>query len=520
MKLELGLDVLRSYKRLPYKPWHALAEFVDNSTQAYFNNRDVLDKVYEAEGSTLEVSIVYEKDGDGLIRISDNAMGMSRDDLARAMHIGLQPEYADGRSRYGLGMKMAACWFGQKWKVVTKKLGDTTEYTVFIDVEKAAGGDDDLHERTVEDLSPDDHYTTIEITHLNHRPVGRTSGKIKQFLAGMYRLDINSKSLVLEWQNAPLDGVVDWQFLKNSFGEEYRKTFEFEVNGKKAWGWVGVLNPGGRPKAGFAIVHKGRMVQTWPDAWHPESLYGQTAGSNDLVNQRLVGEIHLDDFEVSHTKDDISWVDDEEDRVQAELKRICAEYRAVAKETRKSRQHKQAAIDAAARALQEELESPELIDLIDEAPPSPEAVAVDDALLVDETDTSSIDFWTAFQHRGQTVTVVGKLDYNKSPNDPYVISEAAQEDRVVVVINMAHPHVATIDENGLLNYFRHCMYDALSEWRARNQVASIEPSTIRRLKDKFLRLSFDIQLNARDDELLDEEEEPVEEEDDDLGSVV
>src|SRR5215469_6437942 len=133
MKLELGLDVLRSYKRLPYKPWHALAEFVDNSTQSYFNNRVPLDKAYETEGTSLEVSIVYEKDGDGLIRISDNAMGMSRDDLERAMHIGLQPAYTDGRSRYGLGMKMAACWFGQKWKVVTKKLGETTEYTIFID---------------------------------------------------------------------------------------------------------------------------------------------------------------------------------------------------------------------------------------------------------------------------------------------------------------------------------------------------------------------------------------------------
>ena len=93
---------------------------------------------------------------------------------------------------------------------------------------------------------------------------------------------------------------------------------------------MGVLDLGGRPKAGFAIVHKGRMVQTWPEAWHPESLYGQTQGSNDLVNQRLVGEIHLDEFDVSHTKDDIHWVDDEEDQVQNELRRVCAEYREVA----------------------------------------------------------------------------------------------------------------------------------------------------------------------------------------------
>ena len=38
-QLVLGLDVIRSYKRLSYTIWHAIAEFIDNSTQSYFNNR-------------------------------------------------------------------------------------------------------------------------------------------------------------------------------------------------------------------------------------------------------------------------------------------------------------------------------------------------------------------------------------------------------------------------------------------------------------------------------------------------
>lgn len=505
MKLGLGLDVLRSYKRLPYKPWHALAEFVDNSTQSYFNNKDALDTAYQSDEIGLEVSIVYEKDGDGLIRITDTAMGMTRAELGRAMHIGLPPENAEGRSRYGLGLKMAACWFGDNWKVTTKKLGETTEYTVHVDVEKASAGDDDLHETKVENLSPHLHYTTIEITHLNHRPAGRTLGKIKQFLAGMYRLDIHSGLLILKWQNVPLDASVDWAFLKNSLGEEYRKDFAFSIDEKRVKGWVGVLDVGSRLKAGFAVVHKGRMVQTWPEAWHPESLYGQIQGSNDLVNQRLVGEIHLDDFDVSHTKSDIHWVGDEEDRVQNELKRICAEYRDVARQSKRSRQHKTAAIDAAAQALQKELSSPELADAVGAAfLPAPAEIAADDAALVDETDTSVVDFRTTITHSGKPLLVLGKLDHSKSQNDPYVISEAVHDDRVVVVINMSHPHVGTVDENGLLNYFRHCTYDALAEWQARNQLATVEPGTIRRLKDRFLRLPFDMQLNdqgGNDDEL-------------------
>ncbi|WP_433375141.1 ATP-binding protein [Actinoplanes sp. CA-142083] len=495
IKLQLGLDVLRSYKRLPYSAWHALGEFVDNSTQSYFNNKAALDKVYKEEGTGLVVSIVYDREDDGLIRISDNAMGMSRDELARALRVGVPPEDPSGRSRYGLGMKMAACWYGNNWSIVTKKLGETVEFTVKVDVEAVAEGRDELEESHVSDLDPAAHYTRIEITRLNRKPQGRTLGKIKEFLTGMYRLDIDRKIMVLEWQNVALQWHIDWTFLKDSGGTEYRKDFEFTVDGKRVWGWTGVLDTGGRPKAGFAMIHQGRMVQTWPDAWHPESLYGQTQGSNDLVNQRLVGEIHLDEFEVSHTKDDIHWAGDEEDQVQDKLREICGEYRDVAKRTRKRKQLAQAAIQVAAKAVETELKSPEMADLIEDDLPSPEEIAADDQALLSETETSDADIVATLMFREREISVRGVLDSNKSHNDPYMVSESAQPDRVLVVINLNHPHVASIDENGLVNYFRHCIYDALAEWRARNQVAPLDPGTINRLKDGFLRLGFDIEMH-------------------------
>jgi hypothetical protein len=494
MKLELGLDVLRSYKRLPYSPWHALAEFVDNSTQSYFNNEDVLNYAYEQEGSPLEVSIVFDKEGEGLIRISDNAMGMDHEELTKALRVGLPPDNAEGRSRYGLGMKMAACWYGNKWKIVTKKLGETTEYTVEIDVEKVANGDADLAESQVDGLDPTTHYTRIDITDLNRKPQGRTITKIKDFLGGMYRLDIDAGQLRLMWQHDPLHWDPDWVFLKDPLGGEYRKEFVFDVNGKVAVGWVGVLEQGGRQKAGFAVVHKRRMVRTWPDAWHPETLFGQAQGSNDLVNQRLVGEIYLDDFDVSHTKDDIHWMDDEEDQVQDLLQEACAEYREVAKRTRKGRRLAEAAVQAAAREIEAELQSPEMQDIIEQDIPAPEAVAADDEALVAETDVAAADFRAEIPG-SVPVEVIGILDTTKSPNDPYVISESSSADRVIVVINMNHPHLGQIDENGLLNYFRHCTYDALAEWKALHQAQSLDPGTIRRLKDGLLRVSLDISMH-------------------------
>ena len=49
---------------------------------------------------------------------------------------------------------------------------------------------------------------------------------------------------------------------------------------------------------------------------------------NDLINQRFVGEIHLDEFSVSHTKDDIQWENDEEEKVEAKLKEECSDFTA------------------------------------------------------------------------------------------------------------------------------------------------------------------------------------------------
>jgi hypothetical protein len=114
-------DVVLSYRRLSYTHWHALAEFIDNSTQAYFNSRDVLDPQLEKEGETLEVRITYDRNADEL-RITDNSIGMSYEDLECALKIGKPPANTSGRSQYGMGMKTAACWLGETWRSSPRSL--------------------------------------------------------------------------------------------------------------------------------------------------------------------------------------------------------------------------------------------------------------------------------------------------------------------------------------------------------------------------------------------------------------
>ena len=159
LQLELGLQVIQSYKRLSYTPWHAIAELVDNATQSYFDNQDILDRALNNSNESLLVGIVYDRDNSGLLRVSDNAMGMSYQELANALKVGFPPENTSGRSKYGMGMKTASCWIGNRWTVRTKKLGETQEHCVTIDVDKIASGNNNLDYHVDDGKSEGDHYT-------------------------------------------------------------------------------------------------------------------------------------------------------------------------------------------------------------------------------------------------------------------------------------------------------------------------------------------------------------------------
>jgi len=223
IQLQLGLEVIQSYKRLSYTPWHAIAELVDNSTQSYFDHRGEMDAAFARTSDKLTIGIVYDSANGGMLRISDNAMGMSHEELTNALKVGFPPSNTSGRSKFGMGMKTSACWIGNKWTVRTKKLGETTEYKVSIDVDAVAGGANNLPETSLTDLSPDLHYTVIEIKEHNRVFRGRTLGRIRDFLRSMYRQDLRRGLATIEWQASALTwDDSDFGFLGAAFGNPTR----------------------------------------------------------------------------------------------------------------------------------------------------------------------------------------------------------------------------------------------------------------------------------------------------------
>ena len=500
LEIRFGHENFANYRRLAYKWWYALAEFVDNSTQSCWENSVDLESAYKRDGERFSVTISTDKD---FIRVSDNAMGMNLEDLERAMVVGVPPRNTSGRSRYGLGMKTAACWIGDEWKIVTTKLGEGAEYTVQIDVNEIVKGNvaPPISQREV---SGTDHYTVIEIRR-HHRPLrGRTIGKVKEYLQSIYRIDISTGKMVLRYNDEELEwkGFSDQDFLVRKDGSCHRADYIFEIETepkKVVEGWVGVLKKGSRAKAGFSILHRKRLIRGWPDSWRPEKIFG-VGGRNDLINQRVVGEVNLEDFEVSHTKDEINWDGLEEELVEEGLLEECKPFMETARKARRGPavEHgpSEVQVDAAVRALEEELSTPEFLEALEleEMLPPLEQIERSNQHVAENARSVEPTFCVSLND----MKVSAYIDAVGSPNDPYFINENIGEDELAIVVNRQHPHWRMLEgENAVVNYLRHCVYDGVSEHRAA-RISRLETDSIKRLKDNYLRVSFEILQSAED----------------------
>jgi hypothetical protein len=486
-ELQLGFDILRSYKRLSYEPWSALAEFVDNSTQSFFNHRGELAPVYDADGTTLTVHISYDKAG-GSIVIEDNAMGMNEQELGRALIVGSPPADISGRSRYGMGMKTAACWLGDRWTVRTTRLGSTEELMVTVDVDQVARGDNvlPLERKTV---ASEEHYTIIDVTELNRSFHGRTLGKIREYLSSMYRHDLDAGDLILVWQDQELTWArLDDTLQSDGKGGLLKREFDFTVNGKRAHGWGGVLDKGSRAKAGFSILHAGRVIRGWPESWRPETIYGQLQGSNNLVNQRLVGELNLDDFEVTHTKDDILWEGTEQEQAEAALHAELADLIEIAALPRgKRRKTPSRTVAAEAMALLS-VETTAKTPLPSVAIDRRFAAKMTSALapLLRRVDRTAPDF-TLEVGRGR---VRGFGSAELVADDPHVVVRLS-ESELVIVINLQHPSAPDgLEGTALLSHLRQCVFDGLVAWTI-DPTGSDGAAAVLAAKDQLLRLWAD-----------------------------
>ena len=312
-----GVSVLAVLAHLEYKPWHALAEYVDNSLQSFLDNREALVAMGQEK-----VCVEIEVDASaGSLTIRDNAAGIPLSAFGRAFRPAQVPPNCGGLSEFGMGMKSASCWFAPRWLVRTSALGEPVERRVAFDIEVIVRDElDELHVAEVE-APTDAAFTVVELHACRAIPSGRTSAKIKEHISDIFRDFHRGGELELVYRGESLNYENPKVLNAPEFGSdltpvsdeavEWKKSIEFDLgDGIRVSGFAGLLAKGSTKYAGFSLFRRRRVIQGSADEkYRPEAIFGS---STTYVYQRLFGELHLEGFEVSHTKDGFRWDENEE----------------------------------------------------------------------------------------------------------------------------------------------------------------------------------------------------------------
>lgn len=494
-ELTVGPKSIDAYSRLSYTMWFALAEFLDNSTQSRLNYGNLVDDILKSEGRPLTISIIHNRQTKEII-IEDNSIGMTRDDLIAALRIASPTADSKGRSKYGMGMKTAACWIGGRWSVATCEWDSGEEWTATVDVDAIANHDAKVP-LTMRVVDKPNHYTRITISDLRRVIQKRSEETIKTYLGSMYMFDLRPDdkgqvALKLTYNGEEIVPPQEMDWDTDPSGALMKRNLpELKLGEKTIKGWIGVLRKGGRKFGGFSLFQNCRQIQGFPNAWKPKAIFGgvDDEGANNLVTQRLTGVLLLDGFVVSHTKDAILFEGEEEETIEKFLVDETKAYAEYAKSRRSAgRGHKWSKdqVRDLVKSMQPEFTSPEIKDALNNAalPPLESLAAKNQEQLRSLTSQDEIGRLEILPDLSVIISLKETSEW-----EPHVTFVPGAEAGVLhVIINGLHPYYQTLEAKDSINEcVQQYIFDAVAEFKASKLVARVNPDSVRRLKNDLLR---------------------------------
>jgi len=313
-----GGRIWEMLKNLESTPWKQLGEFIDNSLSSWMSD--------EENDCPVQIDITFDPEygnGDkkGRLIIRDNALGISDEMMQRAFDLGNIPENLinpKNLNQFGVGMKVAACWFGDKWTVETSALGEPVKKTVQWDLKKVVAGK--LTELPVKAIpaKASEHFTVITITDLNHSPEHQsTIAKIKTFIPKMFRKFIEDGRVTITWEGEVLTDktpsvlTAPWyQDVEKEINNPVQICWEtsFDLNlqkGQKITGYACLFEKFDRQHTGLNYFWRKRLIQGNIEPFYrPSVLFG---AGNSFRTGRLYIELYCDEMNVTNNKGAIDW---------------------------------------------------------------------------------------------------------------------------------------------------------------------------------------------------------------------
>lgn len=352
LNIQPQAGVLGVFSRLNYKPWHAIAEFVDNSTQSFYSNQR---RLKERGFNSVTVDIVYDFESN-VLTIKDDAYGMELEEFHRAVKVDSVPEVQGGRNEFGMGLKTAASWFGNLWCVESTQLGSINKYYTEVNIDELRSKNLNNIDIIAVDCDELEHGTTITIKNITKKIDGsRTKGKIIKLLESMYRRDINSGRVTINFNGERLyfEGYECLTFRDKTWRKDVDFNFEFDGKQHHVKGFVGILKNGGFGKAGFALFRRNRVVIGGEEQnYKPLEIFSQIQSQ---ISLKLFGELDLDDFDINQAKDGFVWDNGLELEFIQNLKSNIQEYINIAKISNKERANEESLSLNASSSIHEEV---------------------------------------------------------------------------------------------------------------------------------------------------------------------
>ncbi len=293
-------DVYDMFTRYTNTVPFALAEFLDNSTASFFENKD---KIHDAE--RLVVNIEYKEDTHTLL-INDNAFGMNSEEFKRAIKVGSRTGKSNSRNEYGKGLKTAACWFGRKWTIESTQLGSDILYKVTIDIDQMMAEKNNKVLIQKDKIDAKEHFTKIKIEKLSKDlNTTKQQNDLKEKIGLIYCRDILNNKVNFYFNGKPIKYTQNPIYLFDGKTEMKQNIdFSFEFNGReystKGYVALAVQNVGGK-KTGFSLLRRDRAIVINDK---PKEIFGSPGSP---ISYKLFGELEMDSFDVNQQKDGIAW---------------------------------------------------------------------------------------------------------------------------------------------------------------------------------------------------------------------
>ena len=326
------------YQIASYTHWFSIGEFIDNSITSALQNWEELKKV-DPKFKELLIEIDIDPNN-GVMTISDNAAGIQRSEIQRALRAGEPPVDKSKLSVHGVGMKMSSFWWGRNLKIQTWPINDKNGYFVEVDLDKIKATRSAMIEVT-ETQGRAIPGTLITVSNIPHEKIPRGSGlgKLKLLLTSMYRIYLNSdenpvrikfNGQFLKFSPLPIlqepfwpdrEGPIDDQIV------EWVRVFVFTTSrGNTIRGVIGLLEKMSRDLSGLFLHYKGKGmggigssaagpefsqqdVRDGREYYRPGRIFGQ---EGTYRWQRFTGEFDISALGKTSSTDAIKWDSDEE----------------------------------------------------------------------------------------------------------------------------------------------------------------------------------------------------------------